>query len=96
MYVLMFMAAIRLRYSKPHVPRAYRIPHPHKGIWIVASLGIFSSILAIVLVFVPPAQIHVGSLAFYESFLGIGLVVMCLIPAIIYSFKKPEWLVVSD
>lgn len=96
MYILMFMAAIRLRYTRPHVPRAYRIPHPHKGIWIISSLGIFSSILAIVLVFVPPGQIHVGSLAFYESFLGIGLVGMALIPAIIYSFKKPEWAIATD
>ena len=96
MYVLMFMAAIRLRYTKPHVPRAYRIPHPHKGIWIVACFGILSSILAIILVFVPPAQINVGSLVFYESFLGIGLVAMSLIPVIIYSFKKPEWAIIKE
>ncbi len=91
MYILMFMAAIRLRYTRPHVPRAYRIPNPHKGIWIVACMGILSSLFALILVFIPPAQLHIGSLAFYESFLGIGLVVMCLIPAVIYSFKKPEW-----
>jgi putative glutamate/gamma-aminobutyrate antiporter len=91
MYIIMFAAAIRLRYTKPHVPRAYRIPHPHKGIWIVACIGMFSSIFAIVLVFVPPAQIDVGSLAFFESFLGIGLAVMIAIPLIIHAFKKPEW-----
>jgi amino acid transporter len=91
MYIMMFAAAIRLRYTKPHVPRAYRIPHPHKGMWIVACIGMLSSIFAIILVFVPPAQINVGSLAFFESFLGIGLAVMIAIPLIIHAFKKPEW-----
>lgn len=91
MYILMFMSAIRLRYTRPQVPRAYRIPHPHKGIWIISAFGIASCVFAILLVFIPPRQIHIGSLVFYESFLGIGLVAMCLIPAILYSFKKPEW-----
>jgi len=91
MYIMMFAAAIRLRYTKPHVPRAYRIPHPHQGMWIIASIGMFASIFAIILVFVPPAQIDVGSFAFFESFLGIGLAVMIAIPLIIHAFKKPEW-----
>lgn len=91
MYIMMFMAAIRLRYSRPDVPRAYRIPNPHKGIWAVASLGILTSIFAIFLVFIPPAQIDVGSLAFFESFLGIGLAVMIAIPLVISWFRNPKW-----
>jgi hypothetical protein len=59
--------------------------------WIIASIGMFASIFAIILVFVPPAQIDVGSFAFFESFLGIGLAVMIAIPLIIHAFKKPEW-----
>lgn len=91
MYIMMFLAAIRLRYSRPNVPRAYRIPHPHKGIWVVASLGILSSLFAIFLVFIPPAQINIGSVVFFESFLLIGLIVMIAIPLIISAFKKPRW-----
>lgn len=91
MYIMMFLAAIRLRYSKPHVPRAYSIPHPQKGIWFIAILGIIACLFAIFLVFIPPAQIDVGSLVFYESFLIIGLVVMSLIPILIHSCKKPNW-----
>lgn len=91
MYIMMFAAAIRLRYSHPTVPRAYSIPHPHKGIWFVATLGMIASVFALFLVFVPPSQINVGSLAFYESFLIIGLVAMSIIPLIIYSCKHPSW-----
>jgi putative glutamate/gamma-aminobutyrate antiporter len=91
MYVLMFIAAIRLRYIKPHVPRPYQIPYPHKGIWAVSILGMTASIAAIILGFVPPSQIDVGSLVFYDSFLAIGLFIMCIIPIVIYACRKPHW-----
>ena len=91
MYIVMFAAAIRLRYSRPLVPRAYQIPNPHKGMWAIASLGMLTSIFAIVLVFIPPSQLQIGSFAFYESFLFIGLGVMIAIPLIIHAFKNPKW-----
>jgi glutamate:GABA antiporter len=91
MYLFMFAAAIRLRYSKPHVPRAYQIPHPHKGIWIVASVGFLASLFALILLFFPPSQLKIGSLLFYESFLIIGLLVMIAIPLCIHATKKDSW-----
>ncbi|MBI2743223.1 MAG: amino acid permease [Chlamydiales bacterium] len=91
MYVLMFIAAIRLRYSKPHVPRVYEIPWKTKGMWFFASIGILASLFAIFLAFVPPSQLDVGSLFFYEGFLIVGLLVMIAIPLIIYQFRKPHW-----
>jgi len=96
MYLLMFMSAIKLRYSHSHVPRAYKIPHPHRGIWFVASIGIITCLFIIFLLFVPPGQIHVGSFLFYESFLIIGLAIMSAIPLLIHAFKKSDWLVESD
>lgn len=92
MYLLMFIAAIRLRYTRPLVPRAYKIPHPHKGIWLVACLGVLSSLFAIIVTFFPPKQLNVGSLVFYESFLIGGLLLMIAIPLIIYQFRKPHWM----
>jgi len=91
MYILMFISAIKLRYSKPHVPRAYKVPYKAKGIWLMAILGIISSLFAIFIGFVPPAQLQTGSLFFYETFLILGLFVMCGIPLIIYQFRKPSW-----
>ncbi|MCH9616890.1 MAG: Glutamate/gamma-aminobutyrate antiporter [Chlamydiia bacterium] len=91
MYILMFLSAIKLRYSHPLVPRAYKIPHPHKGIWAVSILGILTCIFAFLILFVPPAQIETGSNFIFETFLIVGLVIMCSIPFIIHSFKKPSW-----
>ncbi len=91
MYVFMFLSALKLRYSHPHVVRAYRIPYKMPGIWFVASLGTLSSIFAFFIGFVPPSQIEVGSLVFYESFLILGILSMCAIPFWIYASKKDEW-----
>jgi len=91
MYIMMFISAIRLRYSKPNVPRAYKIPFSDKGIWVVSCMGIAASIFAILIGFVPPTHLEVGSPVFYKAFLGIGLFIMCIIPLIIYQFKKPSW-----
>ena len=95
MYTIMFIAALKLRYSHPHVPRLYRIPYKHKGIWIVCSIGIITCISTICLVFIPPSQLPTGSFLFYELFLSIGLVSMSAIPLIIHIFKSPQWAIQS-
>jgi amino acid transporter len=92
MYILMFISAIKLRYSKPHVPRPYKVPFKMKGIWITALIGILASLFAIFMAFIPPAQLQTGSLLFYEMFLILGLFIMCGIPLIIYQFRQPSWL----
>ena len=96
MYIMMFLAAIKLRYSHPTVPRAYKIPHPHKGIWIVSIFGILACIFGFLLVFIPPSQIEIGSPIIYEAFLIIGLIVMCGIPLIIHTYKKPSWKILDE
>jgi glutamate:GABA antiporter len=96
MYILMFIAAVRLRYVKPHVPRSYRIPFKHSGIWLACSIGALVSIFALVIAFIPPTQIDVGSVLFFDSFLAIGFVVMCALPLIIYQCRKPDWVKTMD
>lgn len=91
MYILMFIAALKLRYTKPHVPRAYKVPFQKKGIWLFSSLGILSSCFAILLCFVPPKNLKIGSPVAYFFLLFIGLFIMCAIPLIIHKFKKPHW-----
>jgi len=92
MYLLMFIAAIRLRYTKPNVPRPYRIPYQHKGIWILSCMGILASLFAIFISFIPPLTLKINSLVFYDSFIAIGLISMSIIPLIIYQFRKPHWI----
>ena len=37
-YLLVFPALIKLRYTRPHVPRPYRVPGGNAGAWIVSVL----------------------------------------------------------
>jgi putative glutamate/gamma-aminobutyrate antiporter len=92
MYNLLYAAAIKLRYSDPDVPRAYRVPGGNMGMWLVAGLGILGALFAIFIGFFPPAQLKAGNILFYELFLIIGISVMCTAPMIIYQMKKPHWL----
>jgi putative glutamate/gamma-aminobutyrate antiporter len=91
MYMIMFAAAIKLRYSHPHVPRAYKIPGGKCGMWIVASLGIVSAFCTLIIGFFPPAQIPTGNVTFYVLFLIVGIALICLAPSVILKFKKPSW-----
>jgi len=91
MYILMFLSALKLRYTHPDTPRPYRLPFRNTGMWIAVMCGVLSSIFAIVIGFVPPESFHTGSLFSYEIFLVVGLLVMCGIPLAIHQCKKPEW-----
>lgn len=90
-YVMLFAAAIYLRYKRPLAARAYRVPFGQIGIWLFGLFGIVSCMGAIILGFVPPAQINVGDVTTYELLLIGGVVAFCLPPFLIYNYKKPEW-----
>lgn len=92
MYILMFITAIKLRYSKPDVPRPYQIPFKNIGIWVVSCMGMGASLFAIILCFVPPSALKVGNPIIYALFLAGGLFVMCIIPLGIHSCRKPHWI----
>lgn len=91
MYALMFAAAIRLRYSKPNVARAYKIPGGKTGMWLVAGAGILSSVFAIIIGFIPPSQFKTGSVFVYELLIGGGILFTCAVPIVVHAFKKPDW-----
>jgi glutamate:GABA antiporter len=40
-YLWVFPAAIKLRYSHPHIRRPYRVPGGNRGMWIVGGLTTF-------------------------------------------------------
>lgn len=90
-YIALFAAVIYLRYKKPDVPRAYKIPGGNAGVWIIGLLGLFSCTSAIFLGFVPPAQLLVGNIFIYEAILIAGIIGLCSPPIIIFYWKKPEW-----
>ncbi len=91
MYVLLYLAAIRLRYSQPKVERAYKIPGGKTGMWIVSGVGLLAVLFAFIVSFFPPSQLETGNPVFYTLFLIAGVVLFVAIPFVIHYYKRPSW-----
>jgi amino acid transporter len=91
MYILLFAAAIKLRYTRPQVERSYKIPGGKPGIWIISGVGIISSVFTLIIGFFPPSQIETGNILFYVLFLMLAILLACCAPSIILLFQKPHW-----
>jgi amino acid transporter len=88
MYLLMFVAAVRLRRKEPDHPRGYRAPM----LVGLCGIGFSASLAALLIGFVPPSQFGSGNAGVYVLIvaggaLGLGLVV----PYLFYRFRKPTW-----
>ena len=92
MYLMMFAAAIYLRYSMKKSERPFRIGKSGNMLmWMVAGMGFLGSLLAFVLSFIPPAQIAIGSTTVWYTVLAIGCIVVVAAPFFIYAARKPQW-----
>ena len=93
MYLLMFAAAIYLRYNMKDAKRPFRLGKQGNGMmWIISGVGFLGSLLAFVLSFIPPAQISVGSNAVWYAVLFIGCIIVVGAPFVIYAMRKPSWI----
>lgn len=87
-YILMFAAAIRLRYKTPKKPDAFRIPGGNFGIWLTGLVGIISCVFAIVIGLIPPSNMHISDIGWYEAFLIGGCILVSAVPFGIYHISK--------
>lgn len=87
-YILLFAAAIRLRYKTPENPNAFRIPGGKLGIWIVGLVGIFACIAAIILGLIPPDNVQINNIALYEILLIGGIILFSILPFWISKRRK--------
>lgn len=95
MYLLMFAAVIKLRYSQPDKPRPYRIPGGRTGVWIVGGIALLTALAAILVGFIPTADVRAkGAEAsfLYIAFLLFGMAFFVTLPLLCYHFylKKDE------
>ncbi|MDP1574070.1 MAG: amino acid permease [Coxiellaceae bacterium] len=79
-YVMMFPAAIVLRYKYPQRERLFKIPGGKVGLWLICLLGLFTCIFAVAIGFVPPSQIPVGNVKTYELVIISGVLLGCAAP----------------
>jgi amino acid transporter len=92
-YILVFAALIKLRYSQPDTPRPFRIPGGIVGVWIVGGLGLFGTALAFVVGLMPPSYFSSG-ITYVLSVL-LGTFILAVPPLVFLKFKHPGWLKTS-
>jgi putative glutamate/gamma-aminobutyrate antiporter len=95
MYMLMYAAAIRLRYSQPDLKRSYRVPGGTVGMWIVAGVGFAGVAFSFLVGFFPPTQLPVGSPSLYVGLVVGGTVVFTGLPLLIGMLKQSSWRAVA-
>lgn len=83
-YIILFLAAIRLRHKHPHRPHAFMIPGGKKVFYWVAGSGIVSCLVAMIMGFIPPSSLDFGGTKRYEFTLIIGMLILVLPPIWIY------------
>ena len=83
-YLGLFASALKLRYKKHMVARAFTLPFGKIGLWMVCSCAFICCIFVMLLGFFPPTQINVGNIILYECILIFGMTFFCALPFIIY------------
>ena len=93
MYLLMFAAAIKLRYSKPDAVRPYKVPGGKLGMWIISGIAWLTSLFAIIVGFIPTPGVREKGTMYvlgYIAFLFIGTLIFILIPLWLYKYSQKK------
>ena len=88
MYVLMFIAAVRLRRSQPDRPRGYRAP----ALGLLCVLGTVSSVAALAIGFIPPSQFGHSNPLTYALLILAGVLAIGIVPPLLMDrLRRPGW-----
>jgi len=87
MYVLMFLAALRLRYTTKYNSGTFVIPGKSFGLWLVCGVGLAGCALALLVGFYPPTNVDVGSKLNYVIIYVAGMVGMVLPVCFFYIYQ---------
>jgi amino acid transporter len=88
MYVLMFIAAARLRRTQPEHARGYRAP----ALRLLCIVGVVSSITALAIGFVAPSQFGHTNWLLYALLVLTGLLLIGILPPyLMHRLRKPAW-----
>jgi amino acid transporter len=88
MYVLMFIAAFRLRRSQPDHARGYRAP----ALGLLCVIGVTSSAIALVIGFIPPSQFNLSNPLVYAVLILAGILAIGIVPPLLMDrFRRSQW-----
>ena len=88
MYVLMFLAAIRLKGKFSHLPRPFAVPGRRIGYYFTCTLGLIGCCITLFIGFFPPAEsLQMGTANHFRLIFSAGIVLM-LVPCFLLYLRK--------
>lgn len=91
MYVMMFLAAVRLRKQADYTHKGFKIPGKTMGLWAVCLLGLIGCGITLFVGFIPPATINIGSKLNYIIIFCSGMVGMVLPVCFFYLYRAKNY-----
>ena len=88
MYILMYLAALKLRYSRKDLVRNYTIPGGLPVMWLVTVIGVAGVLFSLIVGFFPPDNLPVGNPVLYVSLVAGGLILFTAIPLLIHHYRQ--------
>jgi len=86
-YLCMFISYVILKKKRKDVKRTFEIPGKVLPV-VLPVLGFLSTLFAVILLFIPPAQVDTGSILIYELKIAGGGILACLVADFIYLRAK--------
>lgn len=86
-YLPMFASVIRLRYTQPDTPRAYRLPGGLVGAWVIAGTGFVAITFTLMVALFPPEGMNVDPGTYFLFMIG-GTILLCGWPLIFMRRKR--------
>lgn len=87
MYVLMFVAALRLKMKSSSSMDGFKIPGGIIGTGIVCLVGLFGCVVTLLVGFLPPATIDVGGKLHYFIIFSSGMILLIVPVIFFYAYK---------
>lgn len=87
MYVLMFVAALRLKIKASSSMEGFKIPGGTLGTALVCAIGLLGCAITLLVGFLPPASIDVGSKLHYFITFSSGILLLIAPVAFFYAYK---------
>ncbi len=87
MYVLMFIAAIYVALKNTLLQKNHVIPGGKAGMIIISLLGLTGCVITLIVGFIPPSGINVGTSFHYVSTFCCGLLAMISPVVLLYFYR---------
>lgn len=90
MYVLLFLAALRLRYKHAERGNNFTIPGGKFGIWLVSLLGLTGCLLTIGVSFLPPENVTIADPMQYVYMIALGNILTIGPLLLFYRYERAK------